>query len=456
MIGDAMPRFDKFSTAFAEDLDFQQILGLFYADILEFHRRAYKFFRRRCRSLFFESAPLYPIPLTEAIAAWKIVFESLWRTFKSRFETILESLRRHRDLIDREAAAIDITQAKEWRAQQMRDIRQWRAERAEYLEKSEKDRLTTQVREAVAWLGARDEQDNELNRVSDACDSKHWALEDPKVLLWLDQSRYHSTLWLNGKPGAGKLSMRCDNVVLVLTQHLGKSVICSKIIEHLQSSDSTTIIYYFCRHDQETRYPATDILKEFANQLLAANRELAPYILDTFANNGLRPTKKYLIAIVEMLIAALPSVRVIVDGLDELPKNFQEEVMKDLLKLKGSSIGAYKLLLSSQCSSTTTQTLGNKPQLRLEDCSKYVDETIATYIKPTMDELRQRFDPAMVDELESKILGKAQGRTSIQPMILADCFGRHVSLGAARRVDIKGSVLWISASRCDRSPPRES
>lgn len=47
MIGEAMPRFDKLSAAFKDDQDFQQVLGQFYEDILEFHRRAYKFFRRR-------------------------------------------------------------------------------------------------------------------------------------------------------------------------------------------------------------------------------------------------------------------------------------------------------------------------------------------------------------------------------------------------------------------------
>lgn len=46
LIGEAMPRFDKLSTAFKDDTDFHQVMGLFYADILEFHRRAYKFFRR--------------------------------------------------------------------------------------------------------------------------------------------------------------------------------------------------------------------------------------------------------------------------------------------------------------------------------------------------------------------------------------------------------------------------
>ena len=104
-------------------------------------------------------------------------------------------------------------------------------------------------------------------------------------------------------------------------------------------------------------------------------------------------------------------MRVIVDGLDELPRSAQEGVIKDLLTLKGPPAGACKLLISSQCSSTITKTLGNKPQLRLEDCSESVDATIATFIKPRMDELRQIFDPSIVDGLKLKILEKAQGKT---------------------------------------------
>lgn len=48
MIGEAMPRFDRLSAAFKDDPEFQQVMGHFYEDVLEFHRRSYMFFRRRC------------------------------------------------------------------------------------------------------------------------------------------------------------------------------------------------------------------------------------------------------------------------------------------------------------------------------------------------------------------------------------------------------------------------
>ena len=48
-IGDMLPRFDRFAAALSHDHNFQALLALVYADILEFHRRAYKFVRRKCK-----------------------------------------------------------------------------------------------------------------------------------------------------------------------------------------------------------------------------------------------------------------------------------------------------------------------------------------------------------------------------------------------------------------------
>ena len=47
MIGEAMPRFDRLSAAFKDEKEFSHVMSHFYEDILEFHRRAYVFFRRR-------------------------------------------------------------------------------------------------------------------------------------------------------------------------------------------------------------------------------------------------------------------------------------------------------------------------------------------------------------------------------------------------------------------------
>ena len=138
--------------------------------------------------------------------AWKIVFESLWKTFNSRFEFILESLRKHRDLVDQEVNAIDIVEAKAWRSKQLEEVRRQHVERAEDLDRMEQHRLSRQVREAAAWLGANEEQEDTLAKLLRADDGmiSHWSLEIPTILSWIEQGRDNLFLWLNGKPGAGE------------------------------------------------------------------------------------------------------------------------------------------------------------------------------------------------------------------------------------------------------------
>ena len=138
--------------------------------------------------------------------AWKIIFESLWRTFNSRFEFILESLRKLRDLVDQEVNAIDIVEAKAWRSKQLEEVRRQHVERAEDLDRMERYRLARQVREAAAWLGANEEQECTLKKLLRADDGmfSHWSLATPTILSWIEQGLDNMFLWLNGKPGAGE------------------------------------------------------------------------------------------------------------------------------------------------------------------------------------------------------------------------------------------------------------
>ena len=97
-IADALPRFDRLNSALKTDHNFQMVLAFFYADILEFHRRTYKFLRRK---------------------SWQIFFSSMWAHFDSRFGAILAILAYHKDLVDKEAVAANIAEAKERREQQI-------------------------------------------------------------------------------------------------------------------------------------------------------------------------------------------------------------------------------------------------------------------------------------------------------------------------------------------------
>ncbi|KAM0794096.1 hypothetical protein BDR22DRAFT_815754 [Usnea florida] len=356
MIGEAMPRFDRLSAAFKDDKEFSHVMSHFYEDILEFHRRAYMFFRRR---------------------AWKIVFDSLWKTFRLRFQGILESLRKHRDLIDAEANAIGLAEAKAWRVTQLDHIRQWRADRAYDIETMERERLTSQTRAAMTWFNANEDQENIYAKISRACDGSdnHWILKEPIIISWLGQGvRDHSVIWLNGKPGA-----------------------------------DIAVIYYFCNHQQASQTQASEVLRSFATQLLAQNTTLAPYILEQFVNSGQKPTKRNLGKILERLIATLGSLRIVVDGIDECGQDDQDEIIEDLLRIKGPVVGACKLLLSSRKHPSISRWLHSKPTIRLDDNTDHVNSTISSFIRPRLQSLRNRFSPAVVDGLGDLLLAKANG-----------------------------------------------
>lgn len=113
-------------------------------------------------------------------------------------------------MIDQEANAKSIAEAKAWRTQQLEQIRQWREERADDLDRVERERLAAQVRDAVAWLGVSEEEEVQedicakLARTYYGADG-HWALRHRTIVSWLDRGQSHSVVWLNGKPGAGEL-----------------------------------------------------------------------------------------------------------------------------------------------------------------------------------------------------------------------------------------------------------
>ncbi|KAI9727860.1 MAG: hypothetical protein M1834_007906 [Cirrosporium novae-zelandiae] len=174
-IAQAFPRFDRLSEVFKNDRRFQQVLSLVYVDVLEFHRRAYKFFRRR---------------------GWQLLFLSAWADFDIRFKTILEKLNEHKDLVDQEANLINIVEAKISRQKADEDAT-----------KQEKLRLATQIQDVRIWLSAENRShDDSLDALQDRChpQSCDWILQHSAISYFVGNGNSHRIVWLKGNPGSGK------------------------------------------------------------------------------------------------------------------------------------------------------------------------------------------------------------------------------------------------------------
>lgn len=126
------------------------------------------------------------------------MFDASWRSFASRFNVILQSLARNRDLVDKEANSFDILESKAFRHRLYEDIARREAETRDW-----------QLRDTLAWLdlqGQDREQEELLERRSKArldgtCE---WILRNPKISTWLDEQDRRLFVWLRGKPGSGK------------------------------------------------------------------------------------------------------------------------------------------------------------------------------------------------------------------------------------------------------------
>ena len=194
-IADNLPRFDRLGAALKHDHNFQTALALVYADILEFHRRAYKFIRRRCKS-----SPSPRKANTYILTAWNLFFSSMWGQFESRFDSILASLAHHSELVDKEAMAVDISEAMERR---QRDAEMW--------EKQELEWRATKLHVVMNWLGFNGRApEDELDKLLQGClpDSCNWLVDHAKTQLWLKDGPTNALMWLHGKPGAGRRSIQ--------------------------------------------------------------------------------------------------------------------------------------------------------------------------------------------------------------------------------------------------------
>ena len=152
-----------------------------------------------------------------------------------------------------------------------------------------------------------------------------------------------------------------------------------------------------------------EFLRSLSSQLLAKNPTLAPFILETYANHGQKPSKKSLSAILERLLVSLPYVRILIDGIDEFPLPDQEELLDELHRLEETMPKSCKLLYSSRKTPLRQKRLDSKPTICLEDHAEHVKSAITSFVESQLGKLRLDFEPRVIESLRQKVVKKANG-----------------------------------------------
>jgi hypothetical protein len=192
-IAESIPQFELYTALFNHDLHMRRVLEMIYEDILEFHRRALKFFR-------LGSMPIKLMIITSALTLaldLKIFFRASWNGFGSRFNFLIANLERHKHLVESQASLVEYQSAKEARL----------LAESKFVQ-SEEDEKKRQLRMITEWLSPAEfktDQETARNFRGESKDSGRWLFKDKKVSALCDpDSSTVQSLWLVGIPGAGK------------------------------------------------------------------------------------------------------------------------------------------------------------------------------------------------------------------------------------------------------------
>jgi hypothetical protein len=133
--------------------------------------------------------------------AWKQLFAATWKTYRTRFQSIINDIKRRKELIESGANAVQFQMLEKTLA-----IAEVESQRQREVHEREKMSF---VRD---WLAAAPvQEDHEQSQsVRDAhAGSCEWVLGTARFQTWEDAGSGSPLLWIHGIPGAGKISCSC-------------------------------------------------------------------------------------------------------------------------------------------------------------------------------------------------------------------------------------------------------
>ena len=362
-LANALPHLDRLQALFREDTHVNHALALVYSDITEFIQQSYKIFRRK---------------------AWHVLFTVSWGLFEKRLSKIIERLSLHRDLLDKEAAAAHYLEMRKFKDKCQAEEDAFEARTCNMM-----------TRDVLGWLSAgEDRQEERIDRISDVCQSEacDWVLEDPQVRLWIQDDCGDAILWMTGIPGAGK------------------SYLCSMIIRNLQIEPHRSTLYYFCSHQESSEDIYAKLLRTLAFQLLQQNLDMTLLVHQDFFLKGSSLSGPAVRKILSQILLATKVTRIVVDGIDELDRGTQHDILKSLVEIQKSAKNNCKLLICSREEPHIQKLLPGKVHMKLGNkTSEGLGLYIKTQVKEVLQEKFPEMDSSLVSLVEQRLHSKAKG-----------------------------------------------
>ncbi|KAF4883968.1 Vegetative incompatibility protein HET-E-1 [Colletotrichum fructicola] len=237
----------------------------------------------------------------------KQIYHATWKTYKTKFSDLIHNLDQHRILI------LGQTNLAEARKSQKLETDRRLQERI--------DRDCSTRERVIGWLqgtslntNVKNDHDKLLKIRSSVPNSGRWLLSRHQFKRWFDRfPAIPALLWINGIPGAGK------------------TVLASIVVEEAKAlSHEPTVLYFYCKADNQEKNNFLAIGRSLLRQLLGQNPDLLYYFDQKYQSSteAILTTVSDVEELLRTGITNTSSTYIILDGIDECPREERQVISR--------------------------------------------------------------------------------------------------------------------------------
>ncbi|RSL59358.1 hypothetical protein CEP54_007309 [Fusarium duplospermum] len=407
-VGSLLPEFREVKRIFTDSVRLQEILVLFFRDILDLYLITIKFF---------------------SLTRLKFVFEALWPSRRDQIKMVTKHIARHRELMRTEVRLEEIRAADEARQREL-----------EHFAQAEETAIKQEYFTLRAHVSPKTYDDDLYRHHATVCEGTgKWLFRDQSFKDWADQSKASTRiLWLKGIPGAGK------------------TLLASSVIRHTQKLNHLTLFAFLTYKDSNTTALSIfhSLIFQLASDSIALQTELRQSVQKNLRNSLSDATD-----LLQSLLESAGAVYMVIDGIDEVHPAERSKLLRDLFKFVDACQNCRILLSSRAEDDISTALQGKVTEIKVDQRNAgSIQRFVAEWMRDWFNQ--RRFIPEVRHEIEgwaAPLASKAKGmffQLKHLPESLNDAYGRilqriNTSTDSALREKAHRILGWVG---CAPSP----
>ncbi|KAH8690547.1 hypothetical protein BGW36DRAFT_411385 [Talaromyces proteolyticus] len=367
-----LPMLKQYQTLFQDNPHMRTILHMVYGDILKFHKKALKFFKQK---------------------VWRQIFQATWKNLRTKFSRIIENFQSHKLLLESQA---NLLQFAEFRRSQADAQDRYRSRKED---ENRKKRIV--IRDWLSAASSADDQEKYKMERFEYPGTGSWILKNNYIRTWCDPTiSCTSLLWLTGIPGAGK------------------TILASLLVEELQKTPSTCVLFFYCKHGDQERNSFISIARSLLGQLLRYNKDLLPYFYNSAVESDTKTLTSISVAqsMLSVAFKSRPRIFIVLDGIDECDPDEIKKIIpwfqKEVESINENGSEGIRCLFISQDDQICRRFLKHTPTVKISsddnaaDIKFYCDKLSESWIDTfgILDDERKAVVASVVDHADGMFL----------------------------------------------------